>query len=64
MARQIVHDHDVAGAEFRHQHLLDIGLKGITVDWTIEHHRCGEAGEAKAGDKGCGLPMPLRDAGA
>ena len=64
MARQIVHDHDVAGTEFGHQHLLDIGLEGIAVDRTVEQHRCGDAGETKAGDEGRGLPMPLRDAGA
>ena len=45
MARQIVHNHDVAGADFGHQHLLDIGLEGIAVDRTVEHHRCCDAGQ-------------------
>ena len=32
VARQVVHDHDVAGAKLRHEHLSDIGVKGVAVD--------------------------------
>jgi len=64
MARKIIHDHDIAGTEFRHQHLLDIGLEGVAVDRAVEDHGRRQAGEAEASDEGRGLPMPLRDAGA
>ena len=32
VAGEVVHDDEVAGPEFRHEHLVDIGLEGVPVD--------------------------------
>ena len=39
MAVEIVHHDDVAGYKFGDEDLLDIGLEGVAVDWTVENHR-------------------------
>jgi hypothetical protein len=64
VAGQVVHDHDVAGTQLAHQHLLDVGLKGIAVDRAVEHHRRHHSGEAQTGHEGRGLPVAVGDAGA
>jgi hypothetical protein len=43
MAREVINDDDVAGAEFPNEDLLDIGLEGIAVDRTVEHEGRDEA---------------------
>ena len=63
VAQRVVHDHDVAGAEFRHEHLADIGVEGVTGDRAVEHHRRHHAGPAQAGHERGGLPMSMRHAG-
>jgi hypothetical protein len=63
VAGQIVHHHDVAGAEFGHQHLLHIGLEGETIDRPVEDHRRHHAGDPQPGQEGCRLPMTVRNAG-
>lgn len=40
---EIVHDHDVAGFEHRHEQLLDIGPEALTVDRSVEDARRGKA---------------------
>ncbi len=63
VAGQIVHHHDVAGAEFGHQHLLHIGLEGEAIDRTVEDHRRHHAGDPQSGQEGCRLPMAIRNVG-
>ncbi len=38
MSRQIVHDHDIAGLEFRHQYLFHISAEGWPMHRAIEQH--------------------------
>lgn len=64
MARQVVHDDDVAGRELGHQHLADIGDERIAVDRAVEHHRGDHAGAVQAGDEGRGLPVSVGHARA
>src|SRR3546814_9665099 len=58
---QVVHDDDVAGAERRHQDLLDIGEECDLVHRTVERHRGGDAAQAQGADEGGGLPVAVRD---
>lgn len=58
VAGQIVHHHDVAGAQGGRQHLLYIGLEGGAVHGAVQDHGGGEAGCPQAGDEGGGLPVP------
>lgn len=43
MHREVIENDDIAGAQGRHQHLLDIGEKAAVVDRAIKHRRRGEA---------------------
>jgi hypothetical protein len=45
VAREVVHDDDVAGAQLRDENLLGVDLEGIAVDRAIEHERGDEARE-------------------
>ena len=36
---KVVHDHDVAGAEFGNENLMDIGVESVAVDRPVEEHR-------------------------
>ena len=49
MAAEIVHDHDVAGLQYRHELLLDISAEGLAVDRPVENTWCGEPIELKSG---------------
>jgi len=60
MARQVVHDDDIAGHQFRHRHLADVGNEGVAVDRAVVHHRRDHAGAAQSGDKRGGLPVSVR----
>ena len=62
MARQIVHDHDIAGPKFGYEDLGDIGFEPVAVDWPIEHHRCDHAAHAQASDQRGGFAMAVREA--
>lgn len=64
VGRQVVHDHDIAVAQRRAEDLLDVGQEPPPGHRTIQHHWCREAAQAQAGDKGGGLPVAVRDAGA
>ena len=46
VAGQVVHDDDVAGRQFRHEPLVDIGLDRVAVDRPVERHWGDEPGEA------------------
>ena len=47
MAGEVVHDDDVARAQFWDEHLGDIGLEGIAVDRPVEHPRRDEAAQGE-----------------
>ena len=58
---QIVENDDVVGLESWDQELLDIGAKALAVDRTVEQARRLDAVVAQGGEKGRGVPMPMRD---
>ncbi len=60
VARQVVHDDDVAGTQFRNQDLLDTGLEGVAVDWPVEHLGSNEAANGQRTDEGRRLPVAMR----
>ena len=63
MAREVVHDDDVAWAEHGDKTLLHVGAEARAIDWAIEHTRCGDLVDPKRRDE-CGrLPMAPRHAG-
>lgn len=62
VARQVVHDDDVAGPQFGHEHLGDIGFEPVAVDRPIEHHRRDHATHAQARDQRGGLAVAVREA--
>ena len=64
VARQVVHDDDVTGPQFRHEHLGDIGFEPVSVDRTIQHHRRDHAGHAKARHQCGGFAVAMREAHA
>lgn len=60
MGTQVVHDHDVAGSKFRHQHLLDPGTKDLAVDRSVEHQGGRHAFAAQRAQEGRGAPVARR----
>jgi hypothetical protein len=58
--RQVVEDDDIARAQRRDQHLLDIGEKRRIVDRAIENGRRVEPVDAQGRHDGVRLPMPTR----
>lgn len=59
VAREIVHDNDIAGAQFWAEDLLDIGLEGLTVDGAVEYEGRDEASQGQCTDERCRLPMAM-----
>ena len=55
--RQVIEDDDIAGAERRHQDLVDVGEKAHIVDRAIEHRRGANPLDRQRGDHGRRLPM-------
>ncbi len=62
MARQIVHDHDVARPKLRYEHLRHIGFEPVAVDRSIEHHRRDHAGHPQPGDQRGRLAVAVGEA--
>ena len=60
---KIVHDDDITEREFRHEHLPDIGQKGIAVHRSIERHAGCQAVDPQPGGECRGLPMAMRNGG-
>ncbi len=58
VAREIVHDDDIARLESGGKNLLGVGLEGGAVHRPVQHHWGGQAAETQTGDEGGGLPMP------
>ena len=46
MTGEVVHDDDVAGPEFGHEHARDVGLEARPVDGSIDDERRDDAGSA------------------
>jgi hypothetical protein len=64
VAGQIVHDDDVALAQLRPEHPLDLSLESETVDRAVEHERRDHAACGRAGDEGRRFSMAVRNAEA
>jgi hypothetical protein len=62
VARQVVHDDHVAGAQFGHQHLGDIGFETVAIDRPVEHYRCDHAGHAEPRDQRGGFSVAVGEA--
>ena len=62
VARQIVHDDDIALAQLRREDALDIGLEGESVDRPVQHERRDQAACRQAGDDGRRFPVAVRNA--
>lgn len=63
VAAEIIHDHDVAGLEGRHEELPDVGEKAAAVDGAIEDARCGDAIVPQGGQEGHRRPVPVGNFG-
>lgn len=60
VARQVVHHHQVAGTQTRHQDLLDVGEEQLAVECSIDRHRRGQAGGSQGGHEGGDLLVLVR----
>ena len=56
MRREVIGEDDVAGRERGDEDLGDVGEKAVAIHRAVDHPRCGQPGDAQAGDKGAGLP--------
>ena len=57
VSAEVVHDHDIAGAQRRSQFLFDVSGELLSVDRSIEDTGRGQAVVAQGGDEGRRLPM-------
>lgn len=64
VAAEIVHDHDIAWLQCRHELLFDIGTEGLAVDRTIEDARGGKLIAAQGAEEGQRAPMAVRSKAA
>lgn len=60
VARQVVEDHCVAGAQYRNEDLLDVGKEALGVDRAIEHKGRDQSLAGQAGKERRRLPMSVR----
>ena len=60
MGRKVVHDNNITGREFRHEHLCDIGAECIAIHRSIDQPWCGNSTDAQPRSEGGGLPMAVR----
>jgi len=63
MTAEIVHDDNVAGSQGRDEKLLDIDLKRLAVDRTVEEPWGIDAIMTERGEEGHGLPATVGDLG-
>src|SRR6187399_2815832 len=61
VSREVVENHQVAGPALRREDLLDVGLEGVAVHRSIEHHRSNEAAGGETAEEGGGFPVAIRD---
>jgi hypothetical protein len=59
----VVHNDDIARAQRRGEHLLDVGAEGGAVHGAIQHVRRGNARGAQARHESGGLPMTMWNRG-
>ena len=59
-----VHDDDVTGTQFGHEHFCDVGLEGIFVDRPIKDERRDHAARGQPGEECRRFPMTVRYADA
>lgn len=64
MARKIVHDEDVAGVQFEHQHRHYIYFKPITIDRSVQPYRRDHSCPALASHQRRRFVMTMREAKA
>jgi hypothetical protein len=62
VAGQIVHDDNVALAQFANKDALDVGFEGVAIDWAVEDERRDHAVRGQASDESRRFPMAMRDA--
>jgi hypothetical protein len=60
---EIVHDDDIALAQRRQQHALDVGSKALTVDRPFNEPRRLDPVEPERGHEGRGCPTAMRHLG-
>ena len=63
VAREVVHDDDIAWRERRNEALFDIVGEALAVDRLIEHARCVDAVAAQRREEGHRTPVAIRDLG-
>ena len=63
VARQIVHDDDVARRQGRHEALLDVIGEGLSVDRLVEHARRIDPVASQRGEEGHRAPVAIRNLG-
>jgi hypothetical protein len=61
VARQVVHHHDVARPQRRHQHLLDVRHEQVAVHRPVDHHRGHQPVGPQRRHERRRLPVPVRD---
>lgn len=57
---EIIHDDDVAGLEYRHKQLLDIGAEALAVDRPVEDARRRQLVAAQSAEEGQRPPVSVR----
>ena len=62
VAGQVVHDDDIAHAQFGSKDALDIGLEGEPIDRAVEHERRNHAARRQAGDESRRFPVAVGNA--
>ncbi len=62
VARQVVHDDNVAWPQFRHENLADVGFEPVAIDRPVEHHGRDHPGRSQSCHQCGGLAMAVREA--
>lgn len=60
MAREVIQDHDVAGFQYRHEHLFDKRLEHLGVHAAVDYGGTGHTLASQRRDQGGGFPVPVR----
>lgn len=59
VAGEVVHDDQVAGAQFGNEDLFDLGLEGVAIDRAAQHEGRDHAPSGQPGDEGRGVPAAV-----
>ena len=60
VAAEVVHHDDGAGPQLGNKDLRDVRLERLAVDGTVDHERCDQSRQGKAGHERRRLPMGVR----